>query len=71
MNLGVLVSKMTAASEIVDEELGVVLNSFEINNWIQAVKAMPSKTFEIPTDFAFQKQLTVSQHIEKMMVAIG
>jgi glycosyltransferase involved in cell wall biosynthesis len=63
----VLVSEMVGAKEIISSEVGIVVNGFELNVWRLAILDFLKTEFNIPTDFADHRELTVQQHCKQIM----
>lgn len=63
----VLLSRMTGAHEIITEKEGIVLDNFEEKNWIEAIKSVKERKFEIDKNWAKKNELTVEQHCEKIL----
>lgn len=63
----VLISNMVGAKQIVDETVGTVVNSFDLDAWRAATLKFIDSEFAYQPDFAQQKGLTVEQHCQKIL----
>ena len=68
--LPVVVSQMVGAKAVVSDKEGRVVNSFDKNDWIFAIKETLATTWNISPTFAQEHQLTVFQHCEQIL-ALG
>lgn len=68
----VLVSERVGAKEIVTSEVGQVLHTLNPNYWAETLKSINRSAFIIPEDFVTQNELSLEQHMEKLMrVSMG
>lgn len=65
--LPVIVSDKVGARSVVSEDVGVVVNGFDMKDWTSAIEATLHKNWNIPINFAEMNGLTVSQHCEKIL----
>lgn len=65
--LPVIVSDKVGARSVVSEDVGVVVNGFEMKDWTSAIEETLRKSWNIPTNFAEMNGLTVRQHCEKIL----
>ena len=63
----VVVSHMVGAKEILDENFGVVIDNFDVETWKETIENLDVNQFSIPENFAFQKGLSLQQHVGKML----
>lgn len=63
----VFVSDRVGAKEIVTPKVGQVLQSLNPNYWAETLKNINRSAFEIPEDFVEQNELSLEQHMEKLM----
>lgn len=63
----VLVSDRVGAKEIVTPEVGQVLHTLNPNYWAETLKSINRSAFSIPEDFVEQNELSLEQHVEKLM----
>lgn len=63
----VLVSDRVGAKEIVTPKVGQVLETLNPNYWAETLKNINRSAFEIPEDFVEQNELSLEQHMEKLM----
>ncbi|MCH8904596.1 MAG: glycosyltransferase family 4 protein [Bacteroidetes bacterium] len=63
----VLISHKVGASELISEKEGQVINSFDRGEWTEAIRAITNKEFSIDPDFVINNQLSVTQHMEKIL----
>jgi len=63
----VIVSDKVGASEILNNDNGVIINSFNKNVWIDEIKKLENRKFIIDENFAVKNGLTIEQHINKML----
>ena len=66
-NVPVLVSEKVGAKEIVTPKVGQVLHSFQPQFWAETIKNIERSAFEIPEDFVYQNELSLEQHVDKML----
>jgi glycosyltransferase involved in cell wall biosynthesis len=60
----VIISHMCGAKEVVDDEFGMVINSLKCEDWSDALDEFMTKEIQIPESFAFDKQLSLEQHMQ-------
>lgn len=65
----VIVSAKTGASELVQQNEGIVLDSFDPALWAAALKQFMSAKWNVPENFAERNGLTIESHMRKMMEA--
>lgn len=65
----VLLSPMVGAKEIVTEDIGIVVPSFEEKDWLEAIRSLKNRQFTIEENFAEAKQLTLQHHMDFMLKA--
>ena len=63
----VLISNMVGAKQIVSSEVGTVIIGFELEDWCTAIKHFSKTDFEIPSQFAEKRGLTVEQHCKQIL----
>lgn len=63
----VVISKMTGAVDVVDESNGIVLNEVSSQEIEKAIVEASTRQFRIDPDFLKSHQLTVSQHVERVL----
>jgi glycosyltransferase involved in cell wall biosynthesis len=63
----VIISHMVGAKEILDENIGLVVNNFNVKTWKETIEILNTKQFNISDDFAFKKGLSLEQHVRKML----
>ncbi len=63
----VLVSHQVGAKEIVGESEGVIINSFKPQDWLTAILELENTPFSISADFIKQNQLSLKDHMDKML----
>lgn len=61
------VSTTTGANEVLDSDTGKVLDANDLEGWVDIIKTAEPSHFQIPTDWAHQKGLTLHQHMTQMM----
>jgi len=65
--LPVVVSHMVGAKSVVSEDVGFVVNAFNDDLWIKAIKEVLNREWCIEADFAAKHGLTVEQHCERIL----
>lgn len=63
----VMISSMVGAQDIVGPKEGIVVSSLEVSEWINTIKKHSDSFFSIPLDFAKEKELSLDQHVNKML----
>ena len=63
----VLLSPMVGAGEIISENEGVVVPTFEPADWITAIRDFTTRQFHITPDFAERHHLLLSDHIKAIL----
>lgn len=63
----VIVSKNTGAGEILTPSLGTVAPDFNLGTWVDLVKELPNRTFEIPHTLMEDLGLDLENHMKKML----
>ena len=63
----VMLSPMVGAGEVVSENDGVIVPSFIVDDWVEAVRQFPKRTFNISQDFAVRHRLLLSDHIDAIL----
>lgn len=67
----VLVSHQVGAKEIVGANEGVIINSFEPQDWLDAILKLDNTQFSISPDFVKEHHLSLEDHMDKMISAWG
>jgi glycosyltransferase involved in cell wall biosynthesis len=67
----VLVSDKTGAKEILTPQLGMVVPELNPELWAKAIEKALAIPFHIPDDLLVQKNLTLDQHMERMLSVCG
>jgi glycosyltransferase involved in cell wall biosynthesis len=63
----VLLSPMVGAGEIISENEGVIVPTFETADWVSAIREFPTRQFHMAPDFAQRHRLQLSDHIEAIL----
>ena len=63
----VLVSEMVGAKQIVSKNLGLIVNGFNENTWLNAIEEFLNSEFDVPSGFAESLELTVEMHCQKIL----
>lgn len=63
----VVISSMVGAKEIITPKIGVVIDDFLLDSWVQVVQNIKPEDFDIPHNFVEKHNLSTRKHIEKMM----
>lgn len=63
----VLISKNTGWSTDLPTSYGSVISTYEVDDWVDAIKKAITSDYDIPEDFAEIHELTLEQHMEKMI----
>lgn len=63
----VLISDKVGAKEIISDKEGVVLSSFELKDWLDLLRSLPNRQFDIDANFGQKQGLSLEQHMEKML----
>ncbi|MDX2249148.1 MAG: glycosyltransferase family 4 protein [Bacteroidia bacterium] len=63
----VLISDKVGACEILTENEGIILKSFDPDEWEKTLRSLHQQTFTPNPDFAALHQLSVSDHISRML----
>lgn len=63
----VVVSHMVGAKSVVTEDVGIIVDSFNEELWLSAMKTVLNKTWTIDSDFAQHHELTIEQHCERII----
>ncbi|HXH18950.1 MAG TPA: glycosyltransferase family 4 protein [Chitinophagales bacterium] len=65
----VIISHKTGASELVLENEGMVVQAFETESWLNAIKQFLDKRWNVPEGFAERNGITPSKHVEALVTA--
>ena len=63
----VIVSKNVGAKEFVSPKEGIIINSFQLEDWLEVVRGLKKNQFNIPPKFGERHQLTLEDHIQQML----
>lgn len=63
----VLVSSMVGGKEIISNGTGIVVDSFDLKDWIKAIEQLSQKQFYIPEDFVKTYKLSTEDHMKMML----
>ena len=63
----VMVSANVGAKEVITEHEGVIVNSFELADWVEQLDALEHREFDISPTFAHDRRLTLEDHMERIM----
>lgn len=63
----VIISTMVGAKEILNPEIGKVINGFDVETWKNEIINLNRSNFKIPKNIAEQYSLSTQNHIEKML----
>ncbi len=63
----VMISHMVGAQELVTEKEGKVVSSFEVADWVTAIKAMIANPILPSSDFAQRNHLSVHDHVDRIL----
>lgn len=63
----VVISKMTGAVDVIDDRSGIILNEISSQDIEKAIVEASTRNFQIDPDFLRSHQLTVSQHIDRVL----
>ncbi|MEO0470705.1 MAG: glycosyltransferase family 4 protein [Bacteroidota bacterium] len=63
----VVVSHRVGAKELISDKDGIVVDSFKLADWMDALWRIRSEVWEVPDNFAQLHRLSVEDHIEKML----
>lgn len=63
----VIVSKMTGASEIVSEKEGLVVEGFDVEDWVKAILQVKASKYLFSNDFAERNALSLDQHMQQLI----
>lgn len=63
----VMISHMVGAQELVTEKEGRVVRSFEVTDWVRAIKEMATHPITPNPDFAAKHHLSVEDHVGKIL----
>lgn len=63
----VLLSHEVGAKELITDQEGIVMNTFEPEPWIEMIKGLSQKTFQPREDFATIHNLSIEAHIDRML----
>ena len=63
----VILSHQVGAKELITENEGIVISSFNINDWIQVIQNLESMSFAIDPNFATDQKLTIDQHMDILL----
>jgi glycosyltransferase involved in cell wall biosynthesis len=67
----VIIAEGVGAKEIVGENEGIVVQGYDPQVWAKTVEQASLQSFHIPTDFAKQRNLELSLHMQKMLAICG
>jgi len=67
----VLISHMVGAREIVSEKEGLVIPSFEVGDWVDAIRSLSQRNFEISPDFGHRKGILLEDHMQTILEIIN
>lgn len=67
----VIVSQKTGAKEIVGPNEGIVVQGYDVDEWVAAVKTALKREFNIDADFAENRKLTIDHHVKRMLEIAG
>lgn len=71
MKTPVLISDRVGAKELVTSKEGQVLPEGNIEAWNQAIKSIDTKDFTFETDFVEEHQLSLQNHMKKMLSTLN
>jgi glycosyltransferase involved in cell wall biosynthesis len=63
----VMISHMVGAQELVTPQEGRVVRSFDVSDWVKAIKEMAANPMTPRADFAQRNHLSVEDHIAKIL----
>ncbi len=63
----VFTSHMCGGKEILNEQTGKVIDSFDPSHWANSILNFRPEDYHIPLDFIRKKELSLEQHMEKML----
>ncbi len=67
MHTPVIISSNVGAKELVTDEMGIKVSSFEEEHWLEAVKSAPKKQFNFTNIHSILEDLSVDSHMKKML----
>jgi glycosyltransferase involved in cell wall biosynthesis len=63
----VILSKHVGAKSIVDLNSGLVLPDLEVGTWVDAIRSLSGRKFQIPKDLATRYGLDIESHMERIL----
>lgn len=63
----VLVSSWVGAAEVVSNKEGIIIDSFDIDQWTEVIHGLKDRAFDIAPDFAERNGLTLEQHMTTLL----
>ncbi len=63
----VLISEKVGAKEVVSEKEGLVVEGYEVGNWVSAIQNAKSHPFEIDSGFPERKKLRLEDHMQRIV----
>ncbi len=66
-NTPVIVSNNVGAKEIVNEKNGIIINSLEANDWINEIKTLSQKSFDIDKKVLIENNIYVNDHVDRII----
>ena len=63
----VLISSMVGAQEIVSGKEGLVIPSLEVKDWVDAIRSLSQRNFEISPDIGHQKGILLEDHMQTIL----
>lgn len=67
----VIISDQVGASELVNEQEGIILSPYKSAEWLEAINHFKRSDFAISSTFALDKKITLNHHMEAMMQWAG
>ncbi|MCX7744226.1 MAG: glycosyltransferase family 4 protein [Flavobacteriales bacterium] len=67
----VIISDQVGASELVNEQEGIILSPTKLTDWLEAVNNFKRTDFAISTTFATDKKITLDYHMDAMLQWAG